>query len=571
MKTARLRTVVLLYALLMLLCGVGYAKYDHYQLDGDAVAFMDIADAIHAHRWSLVINGYWNPAYAAALAAGQIVAHPSRWSELQTYYWVNYFVFACCIGALLLFVRELCRVRAKFVPDADTYSAFSLPALSLASLGLLFFSFQRELSLSAVRSDSLLLLLFLLAATCLLRLQQGGLFVYFPLLGAALGAAYLTKSFAFLPSGFLLAALFVWGLRAREDRKRILAGTMVAGVVFAAIAGPYIAAISLQRGRLTTGESARLNYSFFVDQTGRWHEWHTGNLGHAKADFKHHEELIINTPPVYSYAQHPLGTYPLWFDPAYWTDTLIPQVYLKGHLLRVARTTMLLLRFIGGHMEPFILIASALLMGCVYLRRRVFWLPLIPLVLWGLLMLGIYFPIDLQDRYLTGPFLFVMIPLLAMLRLPEGSSLREAASGMAVLFAGLAFGLAVMQIGELRRYENLYHQPGGAYNPQIYPAAQSLAALGVSPGDAVACFGDQACYVDHYWARLAGTQVLAEIEVPDGSDPGVFWEKVQDKQEVLDALRARHIRVIVSKFASAAHVGEGWQQLGKSDFYAYML
>jgi hypothetical protein len=572
MNPARLRKLIVLYSLLMILCGIGYAKYDNYQLDGDAVSFMDIADAIRAHDWPLVVNGYWNPAYAGALALGQMVAHPSRWNELQTFYWVNFVIFVACIAACLLFVYALLRVREQFVAEDDTLPAFSQPALLLISLGLLFASFQRELNLGAVRADALLLLFFLLAATFLLRLQSTGRFVYYPLLGLVLGFAYLTKSFAFLPSGILLTALFVFGITRKASRRsRIVTGVLLAGLVFAAVAAPYILSISKQRGRPTTGESARMNYAFFVDQTGRWHEWRTGDLGHATANFKHHEELIVNDPPVYSFAQHPFGTYPLWFDPSYWTDTLQPKIYLKGHILRVERTTTLLFRYVAGHLEPLVIAAPLLLLGCFFSRRRASWLPLVPIALWGLLMLGIYFPIDLQDRYLTPAFLFVVIPLLAMLRRPRNGYLGEVSTGMAILFAGLVLATAISDLGDRRRVESVTGYPRGAYSPEIYPAAQGIAALGIAPGSTVACFGDAACYLDHYWARLAGTPIRAELEVQDGSDPGAFWDKIQDKQAVIDALRARHIAAIVGKFQSAAHIAEGWHQLGTSDFYAYPL
>ncbi len=572
MNSSRLRKIALLYPLLLILCGIGYAKYDSYLLDGDAVAFMDISDAIRTHDFALAVNGYWNPAYAAVLAIGETIAHPSRWNELQTFFWVNFWIFVGCIFACIYFVRSLILVRERYVSNASTLPALSPTALMLASLAILFCSFQRELSLSAVRSDSLLLFFFFFAASFLLRLQSGGRFVYYPLLGLALGLAYLTKSFAFLPSGILLTVIFIFGLTRKSAlRGRILAGALVAGFVFAAVAGPYIFAISKQRGRLTTGESARLNYAFFVDETSRWHEWHSGDLGHATANFKHHEELIVDSPPVYSFALHPVGTYPLWFDPAYWTDTIQPRFYLKGHLLRLERCTQLLVRFVVGHLEPVVLLAVLLLAGCFFGKQRASWLPLLPVLLWGLLMFCIYFPIDFQDRYLTGAFLFVVVPPLAMLRRPASSYAGEVATALVVLLAGLTLANAASDLGERRRLLSVAGYPRGAYSKEIYPAAKGLESLGILPGQTVACFGGKACYLDHYWARLAGTPIRAEIEVPDNGDPAEFWKAQTNQAEILDALRARNIAAIVAVFARSAHAPEGWQQLGSTNFYAYPL
>ena len=561
--------IVVIYSLLLVLCGVGYAKYDSYQIDGDAVAFMDIADAMRAHDIAHVVNGYWNPGYAAMLLAGEVVKHPSRWDELQTFYWVNFFIFIACICACLYFVSSLLRLRDNFEEHSELPPALSRPAMFLVALALLFASFQRELSLGAIRSDALLLFLFILAGGLVFRLQRKAGFAYYALLGLVLGLAYLTKSFAFVPSAILLASIAVFAFtRGYRERRTILLGVVIAVLAFSAIAGPYILAISKQRSRFTTGESARLNYAFFIDHTSRWHEWHSGDMGKAQADFKHHEQLLIASPPVYSYSLHPVGTYPLWFDPAYWTDTIHPKFYLKWQVARLARNCVLLLRFLLGHLEGFILLGVLLLAGCSFGRGRGAWLPLIPVSAWGLIMIGIYFPVDLQDRYLTGALLLFVIPLLAMLRRSASSNGSEVANGVAMLLAGLVLADGVRTIAELRRVESVNGAARGAYSREIYSAALGLGQMGISPGEVVACFGAKACYVDQYWARLADTPIRAEIEAPADSDPGEFWKSLPNQEQVLEVLRRQNIGAIVAVFAPSSHVPDGWQELGSSHFYA---
>lgn len=44
-------------AILML----GYVRYDPYQIDGDAVSYMDIASAMLHGRWHDVVNGWQRP------------------------------------------------------------------------------------------------------------------------------------------------------------------------------------------------------------------------------------------------------------------------------------------------------------------------------------------------------------------------------------------------------------------------------------------------------------------------------------------------------------------------------
>src|SRR5208283_1763743 len=60
------------YCALAALVTFGYALYDGYQIDGDAVAYMDLGDLLRAHQWAGIVNGYWHPMYPAFLALGHM-------------------------------------------------------------------------------------------------------------------------------------------------------------------------------------------------------------------------------------------------------------------------------------------------------------------------------------------------------------------------------------------------------------------------------------------------------------------------------------------------------------------
>ena len=61
------------YCVLAALVTFGYALYDNYQIDGDAVAYMDIGDCLRAHQWAGIVNGYWHPMYPAFLSLGHML------------------------------------------------------------------------------------------------------------------------------------------------------------------------------------------------------------------------------------------------------------------------------------------------------------------------------------------------------------------------------------------------------------------------------------------------------------------------------------------------------------------
>ncbi len=567
----------------MLLAALGYAQYDLYIMDGDGTAFLDIAQDLTSGRRALAINGYWNPGYPAVLALVERVVRPSLWRELVMVRYANVLIYAFAMAACVAFTKALARARRV---GAEAGSAPAVPddALSLLALGLLVFSMGRELPLAAPRSDTLLFACLMLAASLLLRLFYDGAFWTYAALGAALGAAYLTKSFAFLPSAFLMLALLVFSLRQGAKRARALGGVAWVVLVFAAIAGPYIHAISRRYGHFTTGESARLNYAFFIDNTARWHEWNHQALGHAGGVFVHPEAVLANAPPVYSFAAHPLGTFPLWFDPAWWTLGLKPHVWLPGHVSRLTRNVALLLRFLLGRPEIFVLLA--VLWGCGARWPRLRdpklwreWLWAVAPLAWGLLMLAIYFPIDLQDRYLTAPLFLVVLPIFALLQgrpaTPsagsEPVSSARTARALVLLFAGISLLQAFSYLADARRHLSPAERGHPGWNSDVFEAAAGLRALGLQPGEAVACMGDLACENDHYWARVAGTQILAEVETPEGSDPQTTWAVLRDPRTVTAPLTRLRLRWIVTEFGNSTRKPEGWIQLGASRFFVYSL
>ncbi len=419
MKRVIDRRLLFVYSLLMLVCGAGYALWDTYQMDGDAMSFMDISDAIVHRQWNLVANGYWNPGYAFALAAGQIVAHPTRWTELQVFYWVNFVIFGLGLAATLYFAQSLVRLRQDSDPEAEF--ALNPAALCLTALALMFASFQWELSLGKVRSDALLYLFMMLAAAFLMRIQSNGKLRYYALLGAALGLAYLTKSFAILPSIMLMGGLFIHAMRRRGTaRISALAGTVICGLIFVVLSGPYIYGISKQRGRFTIGESARINYTYYVDQNTYWWAWAAGHVNHASLNLKHPEQVILSNPQVTFLGGHPYGTDPWWFDPSYWLDKTTPHFYLRGHIVQAIRNTELLVRFMLTHAAPLVLLFVLIKFGAMFPGDRGKWKALAPVIGWGILMMLIYFPLTFEERYLSFSYMMVTVALLGALRIPPG-------------------------------------------------------------------------------------------------------------------------------------------------------
>src|ERR1700733_4720638 len=371
-----LRRLWPLYCFFAALVTFGYALYDSYQIDGDAVSYMDIGDLIRAHNWHGVINGYWNPLYPAALSVGHILFHPTRFTELHAYYMVNFGIFLLEMLAIVAFTDAIIRFRDQ--REAASPSASPLPflldryTLRYLGVGLLVISTQRGLSMGKVRPDALLQAFLLLGIAALLRHLATGYLRYAALMGVALGFAYLSKSFAFVFTFVCILALAGFRLFwQRHAASRIAAAAVLVLICFAIVAGPYIAALSKQKGRLDFGDSGSLNYAWFVSGTEKMHlqQNQTALFGASEVHLKHPEQQLFQNPAIYSYALLPYGTYPDWFDTSFWNDQIKP--HLNPRLeIRILRDCIIrIFRYIANHPEAWLLLILLLLAGARFRPR----------------------------------------------------------------------------------------------------------------------------------------------------------------------------------------------------------
>ena len=579
------------YCVLAALVTFGYALWDPYQIDGDAVAYMDIGDLIRSHHWAGVINGYWNPLYPAALSVGHVLFHATRYTELHAYYMVNFGIFLLEMLAVVAFtdsIIALREVRAAYIQDGEAaHFLLDRYALRYIGLALLVIASQRELSMGKVRPDALLQACLLFALATLMRHLATAHLRYAALMGAALGFAYLTKSFAFVFT--FLCILVLIGFRfigLKHAPTRIAAAAVLAAACFAVVAGPYIAALSHQRGRLDFGDSGTLNYAWYVGGTEKMHLQNdeTNLFGSAEVHLKHPEKALLRAPLVLSYKQLPYGSYPDWFDNSFWNEQIKTHPNLRGEVHAVSRNLVLVVRYLINHPEGWLLLAVMLLLGTrlrLGWRRstNAFWLA--PILL-GIGVFAVYGMVNIEERYVTLGYLAVILPLFAALgslpaerrKTPSAVVPTFAASALVLLLALLAVGESARTIAEMRRQLSIVHAPGGWYDADTFNAAHAINALGVGPGDAIACIGSQACLSNHYWARLAGVRILTEIYLP--GQLNLALAGMPNREQAIGIVRGQGAKVIVGYFkpglmTGTTPVSAGWHELGDSPLYELPL
>jgi MFS family permease len=559
----------------------GYALYDSYQIDGDAVAYMDIGDYLRAHQWAGIVNGYWHPMYPALLALGHTLFHATLATELHAYCFVNFGIFLLGMAAVVWFTDAISGSRSEVRGSSYLLDRYAMRYLGLA---LLVIASQRELSLGKVRPDALLQAFLLFALAALLRHLATGRLRYAALMGAALGCAYLTKSFAFVVALLSIAVLAAFRrLWLKHKAARVIPAALVAFVCFAAVAGPYVAALSHRHGRFDFGDSGSLNYAWLVGGTEKMHlqPYMTSQFGSAEVHLKHPERELLRSPQVLSYAELPYGTYPDWFDATYWNDRIKPHFRVRDDLPHAARNCLLVGRYLLNHPEALLLLALLLVLGARVTPggkpgANAFWL--VPLLL-GVVIWGIYAMVNTEERYLTVAYLAIVLSVFAMLRTPEMesriSNLPSLASALVLLLALLAAGGSLRTVLEDRRQLALLGYPGGWYSAKMNDAAQSLSEMGVRPGDSVACVGTVACVRDPYWARLAGVRVLTEIYDKD-TPLYPFLANLPNRELAIATVRGQGAKVLVGDFG-VARVSDSdpffrnWRQLDNTTLYALPL
>ena len=198
------------YCVLAALVTFGYALYDSYQLDGDAVAYMDIGDYLRAHQWWGIVNGYWHPMYPAFLSLGHALLHATLATELRAYYFVNFGIFLLGMLAVVSFADaypvetrdsefELSAGPLRAAVPGAGVAGDREPARAFAGQGA---AGRAAAGVSVLRAGRAV------------AASGDGPRALCRVMGLALGCAYLTKSFAFvvafLSIGVLVAFRWLW-------------------------------------------------------------------------------------------------------------------------------------------------------------------------------------------------------------------------------------------------------------------------------------------------------------------------------------------------------------------------
>jgi hypothetical protein len=541
-------------------------------ISSDAVSYFDIGNLIWHGHWSSAVNGLWNPLYSAILGVTEGLLHPSLHWAYPLVHLVLFIIFLFALWCYDALLQQLIQLRQ----ETESSDELSVPVWVWWCIGytLFLWSSLRLIKVSETNPDMLVAAFFYLACSTLVKIRRGpAAWSVYLVLGLALALGYLTKSIMFPVSLCCLAAAFVIG---RTQRRRV----WISVAVFLGLSGPYIAALSFAKGRVTFGDSGRYNYAVYVNDIPQFH-WQGRERGDGdNGQPLHPTRRIALHPATFEFRTPVPGTYPFWTDPTYWYEGVHPRFSLGSAVsneLNLLGLESLLLMDLHGSIiaSVFILLYTSGRKWGVLRDLASYWFLIIPCVA----ILIMYALIHVEPRYL-GPFFAVMLlSTFFAVRLPASYESRLLCSGAAVLMLVMFFFPVASPSLNVRQFvkDALGHSQTDPNSPE--EVAKAMYGLGLRPGGHIASL-QRSDFGMSTWACLARVQIVAEIlywpDLPElhfqASIDNDFWRTDSATQErVIHALAGTGATFVVSQLAPPAPDVPGWHRVGNTQYFAYQL
>lgn len=476
-------------------------------MNPDGISYLDIARNALRDGPTALVNPHWSPLYPALIALCERVHRPAPFGEFAYVHALNAIIYTAAAISFAYFLRELIRFRSSTGRSPKAKALFT--AFSFA----LFFRFMNtDVTAFVVTPDLLVAATAFLAAGLFFRILKGqaGLRVYAGL-GAVFAVGYFAKA-VLLPAGLvLLGILFLQSPRSRSRR----IGVFTALVTMSLLSFPQIFAVSKRVGHLSFSETGRLNYIWWVD--GKPFQGWTGTPDEGVP--LHGPRVIATDPKIIEFAEPIAGTYPLWYDPAYWFAGAKVRINLRRQLLIIENS----LRFYRWNFPDFELPLEgvAVLFIFSYVRRRSIGRDELLLVLWPIIILSMYALLFTAYRY-AAPFIVIFwiavySSVITRISRVERLWLVLLTAAMLVSSTWAAFAPAHRTIGPNKAKSTvafIWAAPPPNPSPDQI-AARAVIAMGEKPGGEIATVGNA---FSDYFAHIARLRVVAEVVSAQG-----FW------------------------------------------------
>jgi hypothetical protein len=522
-----------------------------FEVYSDCISYVDVARTYLAGDWAHALNAYWSPLYSWLLVPVLVVLRPTAYGLYPLVHAVHCILVVASLFSYRWMLEELIAFRATYYSVQRGLVLSDTVLRALAYVAFLWFT----LSFLNLTSPDILIASAIYGATgLLLRIGRGqhGPGSY-ALLGLVCGLGYLAKSI-FFPLSFVI---FGSALLCRRPWRANWQNVAVAALVFALLATPFAAALSIRKGHLTFGESGQINYHHFLPDT----EFKLGIFSRLLLKNRSTVPLalaqgdrIAEHPDVYGFATAPTITFGPHYDPSEWR--LGPKTPLTLGILALSCA----LNAIG--LGVVLAISATLLVPLLWLLSKTQWRPKsFPeylgysfAVLPSVAGVAAYVPILVNSRYVAPFILVIFAVLLTAVELPDRPNNARLIIRLPrwCLYGTLAAIVAMFTLTSAIQYRTPTNQP--------WNLAQAFQRQGqLQPGDRLCIFS---CGSHEAWAQAGLFQISAEIANRDE-----FWSvSDQRRAEIYAMLRAQGVVAIIDKSMNGQRPAPGWLPIETSSY-----
>ena len=562
-REQQLRILFLLVAVALGLIEVWVFRHNIKDVDG--ISYLDMGDAYLRGDWMTAINGLWSPLYAWILGLSMLALKTSPYFEYSVIQLVNFSVYVFAVGCFDFFLRELLECQRRRVAAVADHGQAMLPAWTLVAIGysLFIWSSLFWIFIWLQCPDMCVAAFVYLASGIVLRIRRGAASWFsFVALGAVLGLAFLAKAAMFpLAFTFLFASIFPAG-----NFCKTVSRVLTALIILLIIASPLIYALSITKGRLTFSDAGQVNYIWHVNGKGSsWAHFPHWQSGIGSGTPTHPARKLFDSPAIYEFGSQVGGTYPMWYDPSYWWEGVVPHFSIKQQIQSLKKEALFYYDFFFS--GPQCVMIVGLLIFCFLGSKG--WLCVKSIAnQWSVLLpavaaFGMYAIVHVETRYIGAFAVLFWLGLFSGVRLPNDDKSRRW-----MAFATLAISTVMMIGTAISTARDAMRESIPTFDSVVqWQYAEQLKRLGVQSGEKVGIIGSALGAAR--WARLARVQIVAETP---WTDTGKFWLADEEtKARVVDTFATTGVKAIVAEKGPPFFAMNGWVRIGTSSDYAYVF
>lgn len=526
------------------------AYTSRFFINNDAIAYIEIGEAIKQFDWYDTANFTFSPLYGLLFALFQSLLQLNPFNEILWAKLLNYLIFIITIGALEIFLRFLKHEHTATVNSGERPLDWIWVQTLLYSIFLV--TSLVSVRLRLINPDMLVFCLILLILAVIMWIRENPAPHFkFTLLGILLGLGYMAKAFMFLlaPLFLLMTAFCVGSLRKSITR------IAVAMLFFLIITGPLLTELYLKKGSFSYGEGGRHVYTKLIGGQGA-----PVNQG----------KIIQNEPMIVVYDYGAICTRPFTFDVTYWTIGIDPKYNYGAHFKLFLQNLLEIPAQSHWVLAILIWALFQIYLGSFVIGRTCPVSLQILFLLTSLSGMFLFALISMEPRYI-GPSLFVgSAGLISGMRQGKHKNVfrKLGTSELGILTLVLFMFGAVLEYTLEETKRGLSFHDGKSSYQKAYSdemtVSKFLAERGVVPGNHVAVVGSPPIQ----WARMARVRVMGEIE-----DAEKFLDSSKaDRSMYLTLLKKEGIGAVIAQGKEWQKLAvEGWLHVPGTETYWAML